>query len=79
MPSKSRAAGHRDSDPPERKVLLTIEDELKTRMRTTIEHTRGRTGITTQQAFIRVAIEDLCAKLEKEYNRGKRFPKPPVI
>lgn len=76
MAARSESAEHPGDGPQQRKVLLSVDDDLKTRMKWTIEHTRARTGITTQQMFIRVAIEDLCLKLEKQYNGGKPFPKP---
>lgn len=57
-------------------ILLSLDVDLKERMVATLEHTRPRTGITSQQMFIRVAIEQLCARLEADYNRGEAFPQP---
>lgn len=57
-------------------ILLSLEVDLKERMVATLEHTRPRTGITSQQMFIRVAIEQLCARLEADYNNGELFPQP---
>ncbi|MFZ2175216.1 MAG: hypothetical protein WAW17_14540 [Rhodococcus sp. (in: high G+C Gram-positive bacteria)] len=81
MASESKSAGNRNSGAPEtntldRKVLLTIDADLKARMVAAIEHTRARTGITSQQVFIRTAIAELCTKLEEQYNDGNRFPPP---
>lgn len=56
MAARSESAKHPGDEPQQRKVLLSVDDDLKTRMKWTIEHTRARTGITTQQMFIRVAI-----------------------
>ncbi|MBW4818407.1 hypothetical protein KTN60_30490 [Rhodococcus qingshengii] len=39
-----------------------------------LEHTRPRTGIKSQQVFIRTAIDQLCTKLETTYNNGEPFP-----
>lgn len=57
-------------------ILLSISEELKERMVATLEHTRPRTGITSQQQFIRVAIDQLCKRLETEFNDGEEFPPP---
>ncbi|MHD0294246.1 hypothetical protein [Rhodococcus qingshengii] len=74
MAPKPKAADHpTDND---RKILLTIDNDLKTRMITANEHTRAHTGITSQQMFIRTAIAELCTKLEKKYNGGNQFPPP---
>lgn len=58
-------------------ILLSLSEDLKDRMVATLEHTRPRTGITSQQAFIRTAIEQLCKRLEADFNDGQPFP-PPV-
>lgn len=57
-------------------ILLSLEIDLKERMVATLEHTRPRTGITSQQKFIRIAVEQLCARLEADYNNGEPFPPP---
>lgn len=57
-------------------ILLSVPEDLKQRMVATLEHTRPRTGITSQQQFIRTAIEQLCKRLEHELNNGDQFPAP---
>ncbi len=57
-------------------ILLSVSEELKERMVATLEHTRPRTGITSQQQFIRIAIEQLCKRLESDFNNGEAFPPP---
>lgn len=57
-------------------ILLSVSEELKERMVATLEHTRPRTGITSQQQFIRIAIEQLCRRLESDFNNGEAFPPP---
>lgn len=57
-------------------ILLSLPEELKERMVATLDHTRPRTGIRSQQMFIRLAIEQLCARLEDQHNGGERFPQP---
>lgn len=57
-------------------ILLSLPVEMKDRMVATLEHTRPRTGITSQQQFIRTAIEQLCSRLETELNESKPFPRP---
>ena len=57
-------------------ILLSLEEELKDRMVAALEHTRPRTGIKSQQVFIRTAIDQLCTKLETQYNNGEPFPAP---
>lgn len=57
-------------------ILLSVSEELKERMVATLEHTRPRTGITSQQQFIRIAIEQLCKRLESDFNNGETFPPP---
>jgi hypothetical protein len=57
-------------------ILLSLEEELKGRMVAALEHTRPRTGIKSQQQFIRTAIDQLCTKLETQYNCGEPFPAP---
>ena len=54
-------------------ILLSLPEELKTRMVNTIAWTTPRTGIRHQQAFIRKGIEDLCAQLERDHNNGHPF------
>lgn len=58
------------------KVLLSLPAELKGRMLAVIEHTRAQTGVRSQQAFIRGAIERECSEVERLMNRGERFPDP---
>lgn len=57
-----------------RDILLSIPDDAKDRMVRTIAFTMPYTGIRHQQAFIRRAIDDLCAALETQYNNGDPFP-----
>lgn len=57
-------------------ILLSLSEDLKDRMVATLEHTRPRTGITSQQQFIRTAIDQLCARLEADFNNGEAFPPP---
>lgn len=57
-------------------ILLSLPVEMKDRMVATLEHTRPRTGITSQQQFIRTAIEQLCGRLEAEFNEAQPFPAP---
>jgi hypothetical protein len=57
------------------KILLSLEDEMKSRMVNTLDWTRPHTGIKSQQQFIRKAIDALCDDLEKRYNGGEPFPK----
>ncbi|WP_249354706.1 hypothetical protein [Rhodococcus sp. USK13] len=57
-------------------ILLSLEEELKDRMVAALDHTRPRTGIKSQQQFIRTAIDQLCTKLETQYNNGEPFPAP---
>lgn len=58
-------------------VLLTLPEELKERMVNVQAHTQARTGITSQQAFIRYAISQLCARLEEQHNGGALFDPVP--
>ncbi|WP_235868003.1 hypothetical protein [Rhodococcus qingshengii] len=67
--SKKRKAATTD-------ILLSLTEDLKDRMVATLEHTRPRTGITSQQQFIRSAIDQLCTRLETEFNNGETFPPP---
>ncbi|WAL49707.1 MULTISPECIES: hypothetical protein [Rhodococcus] len=57
-------------------ILLSIDVELKERMVATLLHTQASTGITSQQQFIRVAIDQLCSRIERDYNSGKPFAPP---
>ena len=59
--------------PAPRKILLTVDDDLKRRMVATLAWTAGRTGISTQQEFIRAAIAAACQRLEDAHNNGKPF------
>lgn len=59
-------------------ILLSVPEELKERMVNTIAWTRPRTGISTQQQFIRKAMADLCDQLERDYNGSRTF-EPPVV
>lgn len=67
--SKKRKAATTD-------ILLSLTEDLKDRMVATLEYTRPRTGITSQQQFIRTAIDQLCTRLETEFNDGQAFPPP---
>lgn len=57
-------------------ILLSLTEDLKDRMVATLEYTRPRTGITSQQQFIRTAIDQLCTRLETDFNDGEAFPPP---
>lgn len=67
-PSK-RLGGSKD-------ILLSLPEDLKTRMVNTITWSHPYTGIGQQQKFIRKAITDLCERLENDYNQGNPFPEP---
>lgn len=56
-----------------RDILLSVSDEQKARLENTQAWTAPRTGVKSQQAFIRWAIDELCSRLEQEYNDGKPF------
>lgn len=56
-----------------RDILLSVSDEQKARLENTVAWTAPRTGVKSQQAFIRWGIEELCSRLEQEYNDGKPF------
>lgn len=64
-----RLAGSKD-------ILLSLPEDLKDRMISTIAWSRPYTGIGHQQKFIRKAIQELCERLETELNDGKPFPAP---
>lgn len=68
-----------DLGPRSADILLSLPVELKGRMVNTITWTRPYTGIVHQQKFIRQAITDLCARLEKEFNAGEPFEPGVVI
>lgn len=70
-PPNKRLVGSRD-------ILLSLPEDLKTRMVNTITWSHPYTGIGQQQKFIRKAITDLCERLENDYNQGKPFPEPVV-
>jgi len=57
-----------------RDILLSLPEDLKDRMVNTIAWTNMHTGISHQQKFIRLAIEELCERLESDHNQGKPFP-----
>jgi hypothetical protein len=57
-----------------RDILLSLPEDLKDRMVNTIAWTNMHTGISHQQKFIRLAIEELCERLESDHNHGKPFP-----
>lgn len=57
-----------------RDVLLSLPEDLKDRMVNTIAWTSMHTGIDRQQKFMRIAIEELCERIEGELNQGKPFP-----
>ncbi|OZD12034.1 hypothetical protein CH253_22835 [Rhodococcus sp. 06-156-3C] len=61
-----------------RDILLSMPISQKERMEATIAHTQAFTGVKHQQVFIRTAVERLCEQLEQQYNRGERYPMPPV-
>ncbi|WP_180819519.1 hypothetical protein [Gordonia terrae] len=56
-----------------RDILLSVSDEQKSRLENTVAWTAPRTGVKSQQAFIRWGIEELCSRLEQEYNSGEPF------
>lgn len=56
-----------------RDILLSVADEQKARLENTVAWTAPRTGVKSQQAFIRWGIDELCSRLEQEYNDGKPF------
>ncbi len=56
-----------------RDILLSVADEQKARLENTVAWTAPRTGVKSQQAFIRWGIDELCSRLEREYNGGKPF------
>lgn len=58
-----------------RDILLSLPEDLKERMVNTIAWTNMHTGISHQQKFIRLAIEELCERLENSHNQGEPFPK----
>lgn len=58
---------------PQTKILLTLGEDLKERMSNTLAWTMPHTGITSQQAFVRKAIADLCKQLEDQHNGGAPF------
>ena len=58
---------------PQTKILLTLGEDLKERMSTTIAWTMPHTGVTSQQAFVRKAIAELCKRLEDQHNGGEPF------
>jgi len=75
-----RSKGKREDPAPRAKgarlkttILLKLDEELKDRMVNTVEWTGPRTGLRTQQLFIRRAIADLCDRLEKDLNSGQPF------
>lgn len=57
-------------------ILLSLPEELKTRMQATIAFTYPYTGIKHQQVFIREAITNLCVELENKHNHGEPWPPP---
>lgn len=57
-----------------RDVLLSLPEDLKDRMVNTIAWTSMHTGIDRQQKFMRIAIEELCERIETERNQGNPFP-----
>lgn len=59
-------------------ILLSLPEDLKTRMVNTITWSHPYTGIGQQQKFIRKAITELCERLENNHNQGKPFPEPVV-
>lgn len=70
-PPNKRLVGSKD-------ILLSLPEDLKTRMVNTITWSHPYTGIGQQQKFIRKAITDLCDRLENDYNQGNPFPEPVV-
>jgi len=74
--SKSSAAASESSSNRlrnSRDVLLSLPEDLKDRMVNTIAWTSMHTGIDRQQKFMRIAIEELCTRIEGELNQGKPF------
>ena len=69
-----RGSGPQDGEGPIKKILLSLPQQDKQRMVSTIVWARPHTGIKNQQDFIRQAIGELCDRLEAEYNGGQRFP-----
>lgn len=57
-------------------ILLSLPEELKNRMQATLAFTYPYTGIKHQQVFIRAAITQLCAEMERQYNNGEQWPLP---
>lgn len=54
-------------------ILVNLDDELKQRMINTVGWTGPRTGLRSQQAFVRRAIAELCERFEREHNQGNPF------
>lgn len=54
-------------------LLLNLDDDLKQRMINTVGWTGPRTGLRSQQAFVRRAIAELCERFEREHNQGNPF------
>lgn len=59
-------------------ILLSLPEDAKERMVNTITWTQPHTGIGQQQKFIRKAINELCDRLERDFNSGQPFPAPAV-
>ncbi len=57
-------------------ILLQLPEDAKQRMVAALAWTSPRTGIKSQQSFMRTAISELCDRLEAEYNNGEPFPDP---
>lgn len=59
-------------------ILLSLPEDAKERMVNTITWTLPHTGIGQQQKFIRKAINELCDRLERDFNNGQPFPAPAI-
>ncbi|WP_250150373.1 hypothetical protein [Mycolicibacter acidiphilus] len=59
-------------------ILLSLPEDAKERMVNTITWTQPHTGIGQQQKFIRKAINELCDRLERDFNNGQPFPTPAI-
>ncbi|WP_345346907.1 ParB family protein [Rhodococcus olei] len=50
--------------------------DLRARMEAAAVHTLPHEGLNSMTRFIAVAAEELCERLEREYNGGRRFDPP---
>lgn len=72
-PAPRPSAAAKRSPAYSRDILLSVSDEQKARLESTVAWTMARTGVKSQQAFIRWGIDELCSRMEQEYNDGKPF------